>query len=402
MAEIFIGIIVLIIILVISGNYKEKKRKEELRQKRILEEQKRLLEEQKREREEEQKRKREEEQKRRIALAEAERKRKEEEERKRLDELNNETIIVVYESINDVGKPIAIVKRSDNTYTSVERPETRFEISEKIRIEKEKINKWNWYDETEYQRQLLIKRQADLIRQQEVEKQKNQNQHLDKFRIDYLYHMTHRDNLQNILQNGLKSHNQARANNLTKVDIADNQVNDRRSRREPIYNRSIHDYVPLYFNPKNPMLFRRNNIQNDIVILAIDRKILYQENIVFTDGNAAANATSFYKNPEELNRLNWNCISAEYWNDIEDGKRIRCSEVLVYPNIQTNIIKKIFCNNEQTRIFITSKLNNFPNIEAEINSNLYFRGVVQQNSFNNNSRPLNNRISTDDLDDLPF
>lgn len=214
--------------------------------------------------------------------------------------------------------------------------------------------------------------------------------------------MTHKDNLQNILQNGLKSHNQARTNNLTKVDIADNQVNDRRSRLEPIYNRSIHDYVPLYFNPKNPMLFRRNSIQNDIVILAIDRNILYQENILFTDGNAAANATSFYNNPEELNNLSWSCINAEYWNDIVDGKRLKCSEVLVFPNIQTNAIKKIFCNNEQTRIFITSKLNNFPNIEAEINSNLYFRGIVQQNSFNNNSKPFNNRISTDDLDDLPF
>src|SRR5690606_33020996 len=172
--------------------------------------------------------------------------------------------------------------------------------------------------------------------------------------------------------NGLKTHNQARTNHLTKVDIADNQVNDRRSRLEPIYNRSIHDYVPLYFNPRNPMLFRRNNIQNDIVILAIDRNILYQENVLFTDGNAAANATSFYNNPEELNNLSWSCINAEYWNDIVDGKRLKCSEVLVFPNIQTNAIKKIFCNNEQTRIFITSKLNNFPNIEAEINSNLYF------------------------------
>lgn len=388
MTEIFIGIVVLIIILVIRGNHKEKKRQEELRQKRILEEQKR---------------KKEEEQKRKIALAEAERKRKEDEERKRLDELNNETIIVVYESINEVGKPIAIVKRSNNTYTSVERPNARFEISEKIRIEKEKINKWNWYDETEYQRQLTIKRKADLLRQQEFEKQRKQNQHLDRFGIDYLFHMTHKDNLQNILQNGLKSHNEARRNDLTRVDIADNQVNDRRSRREPIYNRSIHDYVPLYFNPKNPMLFRRSNIQNNIVILAIDRNILYQDNIIFTDGNAAANATSFYNNPEELNNLSWSCINAEYWNDIVDGKRLKCSEVLVYPNIPTSSIQKIFCNNEQTKMFISSKLNNFPNIETEINSNLYFRGIVQQQNFNDNPRPFNNRISIDDLDDdLPF
>lgn len=355
--EIFIGIVVLIIILVISGNHKEKKRQEELRQKRILAEQKR---------------KKEEEQKRKIALAEAERKRKEDEERKRLDELKYEKITVVYATMDNSGKPEAIAKRNDNTYVSIERQAknaTPYKLGEILKLEKEKINKWNWYGETEYQRQLTINQKADLLKQQELEEQRRQNQHLDRFGIDYLYHMTHKDNLQNILQNGLKSHIQARTSNLTRVDIADNQVNDRRSRREPIYHRSIHDYVPLYFNPKNPMLFRRNNIQNDIVILAIDRNILYRENIIFTDGNAAANATSFYNNPEELNNLSWSCINAEYWNDIIDGKRLKCSEVLVYPNIPTSAIQKIFCNNEQTKLFISSKLNNFPNIETEINSN---------------------------------
>src|SRR5690625_285750 len=80
---------------------------------------------------------------------------------------------------------------------------------------------------------------------------------LDEFNIDYLYHITHKDNLNNILQNGLESHNVARERHMIKVDIADNVVNDRRKRKELIYNRSLHDYVPLYFNPKNPMLYKR-------------------------------------------------------------------------------------------------------------------------------------------------
>lgn len=386
MTEIFIGVVILIVIFVIIKNYKEKKRKEELRQKRILEEQKR---------------KKEEEQKQKIALALAERKRKEDEERKRLDELKYEKITVVYSTVDDSGNPKAIVKRRDNTYTSIghqAKNDTPFELGKILKLEKEKINNWNWYDEAEYKRRLKIYQEADLQRQQKLEKQRKQNQHLDKFGIYYLYHMTHKDNLQNILQNGLKSHNEARTNGLTRVDIADNQVNDRRSKREPIYNRSIHDYVPLYFNPKNPMLFRRRDIQNDIVILAINRNILYQENIIFTDGNAATNATSFYNNPEELNKLNWSCINAEYWNDIVDGKRLKCSEVLIYPNIPTSAIQKIFCNNEQIKMFITSKLNNFPNIETEINSKLYFRDVVQQQNYNDNPRPFNNKISIDDLE----
>ncbi|SBV95876.1 conserved hypothetical protein [uncultured Dysgonomonas sp.] len=318
---------------------------------------------------------------------------------KEINELNNETIIVVYENVNDNNKPIAIVKRINNTYASVERPNKRFEVYEEIRITKETINKWHWYDETEYQRQLILKQKIDIDRKRTIEEQ---NLYFKQFGIDYLFHMTHKDNLQNILQNGLKSHNYARKNNLTRVDIADNQVNDRRSRFEPIYDRSIHDYVPLYFNPKNPMLFRRSNIQNDIIILAIDRNLLLQENVVFTNGNAASKATSFYKKIEDLDKLNWNCINAEYWNDIEDGKRIRCSETLVYPNIPVTAIQKIYCNNELTKQYIISLLNNFPNIKTEINSNLYFGNIINQYNYNHLQIPFNNDISMDDLDDLPF
>ena len=53
-------------------------------------------------------------------------------ERKRIDELNNEIIIVVYENVDENNTPKAIVKRSNNTYASVERHSERFKISEKI------------------------------------------------------------------------------------------------------------------------------------------------------------------------------------------------------------------------------------------------------------------------------
>jgi hypothetical protein len=134
------------------------------------------------------------------------------------------------------------------------------------------------------------------------------------------------------------------------------------------------------------MLYRRSNLQNDIVILAIDKNILNQGNTIFTNGNAAANATIFFKEKENLNKLNWNCINANYWNDISDGKRIRCAEVLAYPNIPTSSIQKIFCNNIVTKQFIESKTSNHSRIKAEINPNLYFSGVNNQQT-NNNSIP---------------
>jgi hypothetical protein len=214
------------------------------------------------------------------------------------------------------------------------------------------------------------KQQEDSTGKQTVEKQ---NQYLDRFGINYFYHMTHIANLGSILQLGLKSHNDARKNNLMKNDIANSDVNDRRSRIEPIHNRSLHDYVPLYFNPQNSMLFVRKNIQNDIVILAIDRMLICSENVVFTDGNAANKPTRFFNSINNLNRINWKCIRAEFWNDFEDGKRERMAEVLVYPDIPVRCIQKIYCNNLNTLQFLKETIKNYPHIEAELNRSLYFK-----------------------------
>lgn len=172
---------------------------------------------------------------------------------------------------------------------------------------------------------------------------------MDEFNIDYLYHLTHKDNLNNILQNGLESHNVARERHMIKVDIADNVVNDRKKRKELIYNRSLHDYVPLYFNPKNPMLYKRKKLQDDIVILSIDKNILKQKNVFFTDRNIVFKSTKIFKNLNDLYELEWKYINNEYWTEYEDRKRFKYAEVLVFPKTLTSTIKKIFSNNEQTK-----------------------------------------------------
>lgn len=211
--------------------------------------------------------------------------------------------------------------------------------------------------------QTVLQRQCAIISPVEAR--------LNEFGVSSLYHMTHKENLQNILQNGLLSHSEAHRG-LLQNDIADSEVNNRRGRKEPIYNRSIHDYVPLYFNPKNPMLFKRREIQNDILILVIDRKVLLEPNTIFTDGNAASKSTKFFASIPQCSQLNWQCINGEYWNDYNDGKRIKCAEVLVFPKIQTSSIRKIYGNNPTVVTFVKNIARNFPHIVVEQNGNFYF------------------------------
>lgn len=185
---------------------------------------------------------------------------------------------------------------------------------------------------------------------------------LNDFGIQYLYHMTHKSNLENILQNGLLSHNTAHSRGLTKTDISDERVNRRRN--------AVHEFVPFYFNPKNPMLYKRKNMQSEIIILCIDRNLL-QTDLKFTDGNAASSSTKFYSNTKDLEKLNWSIINSEYWSDFIDGKRIRCSEILIPKEVKTSSIKKIFCFNSATEDYVKNKVEGFE-ITATVNHDFYF------------------------------
>lgn len=172
--------------------------------------------------------------------------------------------------------------------------------------------------------------------------------------VSSLFHITHQRNLPTIFQQGLKSYNNVRLHNNIAVDISDPEVQRRRDRIEPIYFRSIHDYVPLYFNPRNPMLYVRQEIQNELVILEISIDILDYFQFVFSDGNAACRDTEFFEDPSDLKKLNWEVIRGRYWFDKVDGKRIVCAETLVFPEIPFRFITRIHLNQSRRFAFLPS------------------------------------------------
>ena len=169
-----------------------------------------------------------------------------------------------------------------------------------------------------------------------------------RYGIDFLYHFTHVDNMPSIRERGLLSHNAAQQAGLVSADISDPNVQERRADKS-VFGRPLHDYVPLYFNPKNPMLFVRRGIQDHLVILFFDRELLVQDGVVFTDGNAASDSTNFFTDVSRLDDLDWDCIRAEYWNDYPDGTRIRCAEVLVPDAIPFTKIQRIRVRTSATR-----------------------------------------------------
>ena len=164
-----------------------------------------------------------------------------------------------------------------------------------------------------------------------------------------LYYMMPLENFQTVRKHGLVSRNAAIEQGLRVQDYSDREVQSRRaSRQESIFQRSLHDYVPLYLNPRNPMLFRLRDQAADLVVLGLTPKLLdYHSQHCFSDGNAASEQTLFAKDPSII-LPSLPALKAAYWNDVPEGKRRRCAEVLVAPSIAPGFIEVAICSNLTT------------------------------------------------------
>lgn len=196
---------------------------------------------------------------------------------------------------------------------------------------------------------------------------------IEKVGIATIDHMTHIDNLGSIFKNGLLAHN----NPYKKIDISNKEVNDRRNKKEPIYNRNVHDYVPLYFNPRNAMLYRNKIKFGDaIVILAFKSDTILLENSFFTNGNVASDHTLYSNDIRELEHEDWNWgrIWSRSWHEQPDAEEIKWSmmaEVLIYEKIEINQLQEIYCSSNNAKQYIEENYN-LNNIDINVNTRVFF------------------------------
>lgn len=188
-----------------------------------------------------------------------------------------------------------------------------------------------------------------------------------------LYHMTHIDNLPEIMRKGLFSHNSVG----DYVDISNAEVNIRRQAEEPIFHNPIHNYVPLYFNVRNAMLYRvQKDYRDRVIILEFDSTVCLLKNVLFTYNNAASSSAVFYSCIKKfIDDDNWDNINQRSWIDDYDAKQAMMSECLILDRIDQSLIKNIHCMNEKTLEEIDNILNETRNITVDTiyyNSELFF------------------------------
>ena len=205
------------------------------------------------------------------------------------------------------------------------------------------------------------------------------------YRINYLEHIVHHHNLENILKHGLLPHKAAHEKGLISNDISLQDVQHRRSnKRIRVQDEKVielHDYVPFYFNSRNPMLYRRRNIQHELLILCVSCNLINNKYCIFSDGNAASKGSSFYIGQSKLSEVDFELIFGQSWNHddpVIKRKNVRkmCSEVLIYPDVKPSSFQKIICPNEQMAKFAVNKVRQFgtpcSHIKVEIQTGYFF------------------------------
>jgi hypothetical protein len=178
-----------------------------------------------------------------------------------------------------------------------------------------------------------------------------------------IFRITHIDNLQWILENGLHC-----ASSVNKdpnfISIGNPELINRRANRElpPPYGGRLGDYVPFYFTPYSPMMLNIKTGYNgitkranaDIVVLASSFHNLQGRGtrVVFSDRHAYLQAANFSDDPNELSRIDWPLLqNRDFKRDPEDPEKVERyqAEALAFQHVPVDALLGIACYSDSAK-----------------------------------------------------
>ena len=183
---------------------------------------------------------------------------------------------------------------------------------------------------------------------------------MPKLDIRNLYYITHIDNLLSILEKGILSHERIEAEHVQPARIYNTDIVNRRHKKNTPDQKSLWSYANLYFQPRNPMMYRvvHEKGAKGLVVISVTEKILQAPGVFITDGNAANDPTQFYFPSDGLKMLGqqWKIIQNEWWNNLDGSKRKIMTECLVPNSISPEFINSIYVADEETRVNVSEKV----------------------------------------------
>jgi len=140
-------------------------------------------------------------------------------------------------------------------------------------------------------------------------------------------------NIPSVMAHGILCHEGAEK--LTHYSVAMQEIQDKRDNVQVPGGLKLHQYANLYFDARNPMMYKRHHQAALLCVLRISCDVMRLGGVVVTDQNASSRWVRFLPPSDGMKRLNFDVIFAENWNHPEDQilhwqhKSAKCAEILV-------------------------------------------------------------------------
>ncbi|RJQ32240.1 MAG: DUF4433 domain-containing protein [Actinobacteria bacterium] len=191
--------------------------------------------------------------------------------------------------------------------------------------------------------------------------------------IEELHYIVHIDNVPLICTNGILSYN--RAKKISHTSIAMEEIQARRENKAVPNGKKLHEYVNLYFNARNTMLYclKRQGKQH-ICVIRVNSSIIKTHGAVIADHNASSDYTRFEPYPDGLDLLDRKIIFSESWDHVDQiekmqHKSMMCAEVLIPEKVKAKYIEGAYVSSQEDLKYFQSTCSS---IECTINKRIFF------------------------------
>ena len=194
-----------------------------------------------------------------------------------------------------------------------------------------------------------------------------------------LYYITHIDNTPTILRDGILSAKKIEEQGIPFASLYSADTIARRAKRLTPDRKSLWEYASVYFQPRNPMLYRvMNDIEKkDVVVLGLNPQIVETPGALISLGNAVSPLSALLNVEEGLTMLNddyWAIINSDWWKTEDGTKRKIMAECLVPEQIPAAQIQSIYVPNQSLADKLKPVLNNFAlEISVFVEPHMFFQ-----------------------------
>ena len=176
-----------------------------------------------------------------------------------------------------------------------------------------------------------------------------------------------------ILTRGILCHRLAAK--LQHQSIANQSVQNLRANKIVPGGKPLHDYANLYICPRNPMLYVKKDIHEQICVLRVSTSVLDVPGVIVTDMNAARTYAKFQPAPQGLAIVDQALTFATYWTHQDSGeeyrrKGLKCAEVLVPREVQPKYITGAYVSCDQSRQALAAVA---AKLDIAVNPGLFFQ-----------------------------